>query len=57
LYLLACVASLSTNASAKRKIHVVWRGGDPLAISEVINALREAGIRHHVQPNNEHLVF
>ena len=28
-----------------------------MAVSEVINALREAGIRHHVQPTNEHLVF
>jgi hypothetical protein len=41
----------------KERIQVVWRGGDPLAVSEVINALREAGIRHHVQPTNEHLVF
>lgn len=39
------------------KIVVVWRGGDPLAVSEVISALRDAGIRHHVQPTNEHLVF
>jgi hypothetical protein len=41
----------------KEKIQVVWRGGDPLAVSEVINILRESGIRHHVQPTNEHLVF
>src|SRR5258707_2650407 len=41
----------------KEKIQVVWRGGDPLAVSEVIHILREAGIRHHVQPTNEHLVF
>jgi hypothetical protein len=39
------------------KIVVVWRGGDPLAVSEVISALRDASIRHHVQPTNEHLVF
>jgi hypothetical protein len=39
------------------KIVVIWRGGDPLAVSEVISALREAGIRHHVQPTNEHMVF
>jgi hypothetical protein len=39
------------------KIVLVWKGGDPLAVSEVIHALREAGIRHHVQPTNEHLVF
>jgi hypothetical protein len=41
----------------KERIVVVWRGGDPLAVSEVISALRDAGIRHHVQPTNEHLVF
>jgi len=35
----------------------VWRGGDPGAISEVIQTLREAGIRHHVQPTNDHFVF
>jgi hypothetical protein len=35
----------------------VWRGGDPVAVSEVINTLRDAGIRHHVQPTNDHLVF
>jgi hypothetical protein len=39
------------------KIVLAWRGGDPLAVSEVIHILREAGIRHHVQPTNEHLVF
>ena len=39
------------------KIVVIWRGGDPLAVSEVISALRDAGIRHHVQPTNEHMVF
>ncbi|MBV9885293.1 MAG: hypothetical protein JO119_01980 [Acidobacteria bacterium] len=41
----------------KEKIVVAWRGGDPLAVSEVIHILRDAGIRHHVQPTNEHLVF
>jgi hypothetical protein len=41
----------------KERIVVIWRGGDPLAVSEVISALRDAGIRHHVQPTNEHLVF
>src|SRR6202047_2617131 len=41
----------------KERIVVIWRGGDPLAVSEVISALREAGIRHHVQPTNEHMVF
>jgi hypothetical protein len=41
----------------KERIEVVWRGGDPVAVSEVINTLRDAGIRHHVQPTNDHLVF
>src|ERR1700744_5009175 len=39
----------------KEKIVLAWRGGDPLAVSEVIHILRDAGIRHHVQPTNEHL--
>ena len=41
----------------KEKIVLAWRGGDPLAVSEVIHILRDAGIRHHVQPTNDHLVF
>jgi hypothetical protein len=41
----------------KERIELVWRGGDPGAVSGVIQALREAGIRHHVQPTNDHLVF
>jgi hypothetical protein len=41
----------------KERIEVVWRGGDPLAVSEVISILRDSGIRHHVQPTNDHMVF
>ena len=41
----------------KERIEVIWRGGDPLAVSEVISTLRDAGIRHHVQPTNDHMVF
>ena len=41
----------------KERIELVWRGGDPLAVSEVIRILRDAGIRHHVQPTNDHMVF
>lgn len=41
----------------KERIELVWRGGDPGAVSEVIHALRDAGIRHHVQATNDHLVF
>ena len=39
------------------RLEAIWRGGDPLAVSEVITILREAGIRHHVQATNDHLVF
>ena len=39
------------------RIEPVWRGGDPGAVSEVIHTLRDAGIRHHVQATNDHLVF
>ena len=41
----------------KERIEVVWRGGDAVAVSEVIERLRDAGIRHHVQPTNDHMVF
>jgi len=41
----------------KERIVMVWRGGDPLAVSDVVTRLREAGIRHHVQATNDHLVF
>jgi hypothetical protein len=39
------------------RIVMVWRGGDPLAVSEVVTRLREVGIRHHVQATHDHLVF
>jgi hypothetical protein len=41
----------------KERIELVWRGGDPSAVGEVIHTLREAGIRHHVQATNDHFVF
>lgn len=41
----------------KERILVAWRGGDPLAVSEVIRTLRDAGIRHHVQSTHDHMVF
>lgn len=41
----------------KERIELVWRGGDPGAVSEVIEVLRTAGIRHHVQATNDHFVF
>jgi hypothetical protein len=39
------------------KIELAWRGGDPQAVSQVVAILREAGIPHHVQPTNDHMVF
>jgi hypothetical protein len=41
----------------KESIEIVWRGGDPVAVSNVIARLREAGIQHHVQASSDHLVF
>jgi predicted amidophosphoribosyltransferase len=41
----------------RERIVMIWRGGDPLAVSEVVNRLREAGIRHHVHATEDHLVF
>lgn len=40
-----------------QRIVMVWRGGDPLTVSEVVNRLRDAGIRHHVHATDDHLVF
>jgi ferredoxin len=39
------------------RLVVVWRGGDPVAISEVVSVLRGAGIRHHVESTHDYLVF
>src|SRR5882724_7021317 len=39
------------------KIELLWKGGDPTAVSAVIATLSEAGIRFHVQPTNDHMVF
>ncbi len=38
-------------------LKVAWRGGDPVAVSRAVAALREAGIQHHVQGTSDHLVF
>jgi len=39
------------------RLEVAWRGGDPVALSNAVAALREAGIRNHVQATSDHLVF
>jgi len=41
----------------KERIEMIWKGGDPVAVSEAIAALRDAGIRHHIKPTNDHMVF
>jgi hypothetical protein len=46
------------NEQAKNdRLVIVWRGGDPVAISEVVSVLRGAGIRHHVESTHDYLVF
>jgi hypothetical protein len=39
------------------RIEVVWRGGDPVAVSKVVGVLREAEIRHHVESTHDYFVF
>lgn len=39
------------------RLEIVWRGGDPVAVSKVVALLREQGIPHHVQASSDHLVF
>ena len=38
-------------------LELIWRGGDPAALSTAVALLREAGIRHHVQSSSDYLVF
>jgi hypothetical protein len=47
-----------TNEKERReRLELVWKSGDPVAVSLAIASLREAGIRHHVQSTENHLVF
>jgi hypothetical protein len=41
----------------KERLEVAWRGGDPVALSNAIAALREQGVQHYVQATSDHLVF
>lgn len=41
----------------KERLEVVWRGGDPVAVSRVIAILREAGIWHSVAMTHDYYVF
>jgi len=46
-----------TESEQKDRLELIWRGGDPAALSRVVALLRESGIRHHVQSSSDHLVF
>src|SRR5262249_43690672 len=46
-----------TESEQSDRLEMIWRGGDPAALSRVVALLREAGIRHHVQSSSDHLVF
>jgi hypothetical protein len=41
----------------KEKIVIAWRGGDPVAVSNVVRTLRETGIRYHVESTHDYFVF
>jgi hypothetical protein len=41
----------------KEHLELAWRGGDPVAVSNAIAALRGRGIQHYVQATSDHLVF
>ena len=47
----------SSDQERNERLEVAWRGGDPVALSNAVAALREAGIRNHVQATSDHLVF
>jgi hypothetical protein len=46
-----------TERERNEPIEIIWRGGDPVAVSEVVAALREAGIRHSVLVTRDYYVF
>ena len=41
----------------KERLEVAWRGGDPVSVSRVIAALREAGIWHSITVTHDYYVF
>ncbi|MFZ0821516.1 MAG: hypothetical protein WAM91_15725 [Candidatus Acidiferrales bacterium] len=42
---------------AHEPLTVVWKGGDPVALSRIVCALRRAGIRAFTKSTEDHLVF
>jgi hypothetical protein len=46
-----------TEQDKRDRLVIVWRGGDPVAVSRVVSLLRETGIRHHVESTHDYFVF
>lgn len=46
-----------TDQERNERLEVIWRGGDPVAVSEVIATLRNAGIRHSATVTHDYYVF
>jgi predicted amidophosphoribosyltransferase len=42
---------------AREPLMIVWKGGDPVALSRIVCALRRAGIRAFTKSTEDHLVF
>ncbi len=42
---------------AREPLTIVWKGGDPVALSRIVCSLRRAGIRAFVKSSEDHLVF
>ena len=51
------VSSLKQEDITDKPPELVWRGSDPVAFSRVIAVLRAAGVPHHVNSDQDHLVF
>lgn len=48
---------LGREQELKEKLEIIWRGGDPVAVSRAVSVLREAGIRHHMESTHDYFVF
>ena len=48
---------LLRKTESNEPIDMVWKSGDPVALSQAIAALREASIQHDVKATHDHFVF
>jgi len=46
-----------SESERRDRLVVAWRAGNPAMVSEAVALLRQAGIRHFLQPTNQHLSF